>query len=133
VLCTLVEVLCPQVEAFVVQNELNVDTKVIAYLANQTMVGVLPQPHPIITHSFIHTPALKAWVTAYLWVLHLTYLRVHFILHLLTYPMLKLLNFVLQHMEEQRFDSLELHLRMKSKSLFYFFFPRDARIPLTVV
>ena len=54
-------------ENFVIQHDLNVDTKVMSYLATQTMVGVLPQPHPIITHSFVHSPPMKAWVTAHVW------------------------------------------------------------------
>ncbi|KAJ3305541.1 cell wall biogenesis protein [Kappamyces sp. JEL0829] len=67
VLSTLVETLGPQVESFIIHNDLSVDTKVAAYLSAQTMVGVLPQPHPIITHSFIYSPAMHSWITAYLW------------------------------------------------------------------
>jgi hypothetical protein len=68
-LVTLVEHLAPQIEAFCIEHDLNVDTKVLSYLSQKTMVGVLPQPHPIITHSFIYSPPMQQWVTAYLWVL----------------------------------------------------------------
>lgn len=32
------------------------------------MVGVLPQPHQIITHAFQHSAATHEWITSYLWV-----------------------------------------------------------------
>jgi hypothetical protein len=69
VLTTLVETLSPKLEQFVTQHDLNVDTKVLVYLAEQTMVGVLPQPHPIITHAFIYTKAMQSWVNGYIWVI----------------------------------------------------------------
>jgi hypothetical protein len=68
VLGTLVDHLAPQIEQYCIANDLNNDSKVIAYLSRKTMVGVLPQPHPIITHSFVHTPQMHSWITAYLWV-----------------------------------------------------------------
>lgn len=68
VMCTLVEHLAPLIESFCIQHDLNVDTKVLSYLSEQTMVGVLPQPHCIITHSFVHSPPIRSWVSAFLWV-----------------------------------------------------------------
>lgn len=66
-LSTIVEKLGPQVENFVIQHELNVDTKVMSYLATHTMVGILPQPHPIITHAFVNSAAIQTWVTSHVW------------------------------------------------------------------
>ncbi|KAJ3000495.1 cell wall biogenesis protein [Globomyces sp. JEL0801] len=66
VLSTLVQKLGPQIEAFCIEHDLNVDTKVMEYLSAQTMVGVLPQPHPIITHSFIYSNSMHIWGSFYM-------------------------------------------------------------------
>lgn len=69
VLSTLVETLSPILENFVLEKDLNADTKVLEYLASRTMVGVLPQPHPIIVHRFVYSMPLRHWIRSYIWVI----------------------------------------------------------------
>ena len=69
VLSIMTDYLAPQITSYCIDNELSDETRVLEYLASKTMVGVLPQPHPIILHNFMYTKEMHYWVTAYYWVL----------------------------------------------------------------
>jgi hypothetical protein len=67
VLSAIVENLSPQLEKFCIKNEAIDETMVLEYLAKKTMVGILPQPHPIIIHRFDNSVQTRKWITSYMW------------------------------------------------------------------
>jgi hypothetical protein len=43
------------------------DKKVLEYLQNGTLVGLLPLPHPIFTRKFIFSDPVRVWFVSFAW------------------------------------------------------------------
>ena len=69
VLTMLLDHLGPRVEAYCDQNKLNDERQVVQYVAKETMVGVLPQPHPIQLCLFSYSTPMHVWFSSFMWVI----------------------------------------------------------------
>ncbi|KAL2916809.1 hypothetical protein HK105_203588 [Polyrhizophydium stewartii] len=67
VILQLVDYLGPRIEQFCIENGLNDDRRVVEFLSKETVVGVLPQPHPIVMRRFTYTDSMHVWFTSYFW------------------------------------------------------------------
>jgi hypothetical protein len=43
------------------------DERILAYLNSNTLVGVLPVPHPILIRKYQHNAATTSWFRTYMW------------------------------------------------------------------
>jgi High-temperature-induced dauer-formation protein len=68
VLLTLSNTLGPTLEEYCTINELNDEKKVLDFVTQFTLVGQLPQPHPITICLFKYSDQMHLWFTSYLWV-----------------------------------------------------------------
>eukprot|EP00842_Homolaphlyctis_polyrhiza_P004614 jgi/Hompol1/5153/HPOL_001125-RA len=66
-LLTLADHMRPRIELFCLENDLNDDRRVIEFLSKETVVGVLPQPHPIMMRRFVNSDAMHVWFTSFFW------------------------------------------------------------------
>lgn len=67
-LLRLLDVLAPKVEEFCARGEGSVDdAAVIEFLKATTMVGLLPQPHPIVMRKYQPNLYTNLWFTTFLW------------------------------------------------------------------
>ncbi len=47
------------------------EATVLRFIHENTLVGLLPMPHPIVTRRFERNPSAQAWFTTFMW--HLIY------------------------------------------------------------
>ena len=60
--------LVPQINELVRRSEGNIDdANIMSFLANTTMVGLLPVPHPIVIRKYTPNRFTGLWFTAFLW------------------------------------------------------------------
>ena len=63
----LFDFLLPKVEAMARANPLLSDASILHFIQSQTLVGILPLPHPIVVRRYIRNPFTNAWFSTYLW------------------------------------------------------------------
>ena len=61
------EALGPKLEKTIVNLELIDDRKVLEIVRKETMVGVLPQPHPLHVSLFVFSDNFQIWLKSYMW------------------------------------------------------------------
>lgn len=63
----LLQVLAPQVEKICVDRGVTDEAEILDFLQNGTLVGLLPQPHPIMIRRYQTTPGPSVWFALFIW------------------------------------------------------------------
>ncbi|KAI8915975.1 high-temperature-induced dauer-formation protein-domain-containing protein [Gorgonomyces haynaldii] len=67
VLSILVQTLGQRMEHYCTVNQINDESKLLDFVSKETMVGVLPQPHPLQVCVFVYSNPMHVWFTSYFW------------------------------------------------------------------
>jgi len=62
----LIKAVVPQIPS-ITNGSATDEAKILEYLQNSTVVGLLPVPHPILVRQYQQNSATNAWFTGYLW------------------------------------------------------------------
>jgi len=62
----LLDALSPQIQTLITGSATD-EAQIISYLQNNTLVGLLPVPHPIVIRKFNQSEAINIWYTTFIW------------------------------------------------------------------